>query len=154
MRRSSATRRGVRGSRVGTCCDSGIGFCPSARIRALTTGRFYGGAIPAGSLHLFEGRAHITGHDAASHFDRHDGSDALKKSDHYNAQDLQECVFFLRSLPHAGGDRTDESVAEQNAEEGADERGGYFFPDLFRRAAEGSHGDDDSKFRLDDAESG
>ena len=63
-------------------------------------------------------------------------------------------MLFFRSFTHARGDRTNQSVAEQDAEESADQRGGNFFTNLFRWAAESSHGDDDSKYGGDDAEPG
>ena len=51
---------------------------------------------------------------------------------------MQECVFFLRGFTHSRGERPNQSVAQQNAEESADERGGNFFPNFFRRSAQRS----------------
>ena len=91
----------------------------------------------------------MSGNDPPSHFDGHDGSNTFKEGDHDDAHHKKEFVLFLRTLAHAGSERADESVAKQDAEEGADESGSDFVANLLRRTTESAHGDDDAEDRGD-----
>ena len=63
-------------------------------------------------------------------------------------------VLIFRRLGHVGGDRADESVTEQNAEESSDQRGRDFVTNFLRRTTQRTHGDDDSQHGGDNAEPG
>ena len=93
----------------------------------------------------------MSGDGAARHFDRHDRGATFQERNHENPQYVEECVFFFGSFGHVGGDGADQSVAEQNAEKRSHQRGGDLVSDLFRRTAEGAHGDDDAEHGGDNA---
>ena len=105
-------------------------------------------------FHLVEGGADVPGNGAAADLDGEDGGDAFEEGDDDDAQDVIVGVLVVGVFGHVGGDGADEAVAQQDAEEGADERGGDFVADLLRRAAERAHGDDDAEHGGDDAEAG
>ena len=96
----------------------------------------------------------MTGNDSAANFDRHNRRDTFEKGDHHGPQHKQVSMLFRRLFTHARGDRTEQSVTEQNAEKSANERSGNFFPNLFGRPSQCSHGDDDTQYGGNDTESG
>ena len=63
-------------------------------------------------------------------------------------------MLVIGKFDHVGGDGTDQSVAQKDAEESADQGGGNFLADFLGRAAERAHGDDDAEDGGDDAEAG
>lgn len=63
-------------------------------------------------------------------------------------------MFLFGGFGHIRGDGSDQSVAEQNAEKSANQRGGNLLSDFLRWAAQGLHGNDDAQHRGDDARPG
>ena len=63
-------------------------------------------------------------------------------------------MFFFRSFGHVGSDRTNQPVAQQDAEKSPDQCGSNFFADFLRRPAECSHRDDHAKYGGDNSEAG
>src|SRR5579872_1430238 len=96
----------------------------------------------------------MTGDCTARHFDRHDWGGTLKKRNHQNPHDVKECVFFFCGLAHVGCDRTDQSIAEQNAKERSHQRGSDFVSDFFRRTAECTHSNDNTEHGRNNPEAG
>jgi hypothetical protein len=82
----------------------------------------------------------------------HNWGGALQEGDHYYAQDMQVGALIFSDLLHTGRERAHQSVAKQDSEKCADQDCGNFVSDLFWRAAEGSHGDDDAKYGGDNSE--
>ena len=81
-------------------------------------GGFFGRSfVAAGSFNFFERRAHVAGNGATGDFDRHDGSRAFKKGHDEHTQHVEIGVLVIRKFDHVGCDRTDQAVAEEDAEE-------------------------------------
>jgi hypothetical protein len=91
---------------------------------------------------------------AASYLDGHDRGRPLQKRDDQNAHDIEKSVLLLGGLGHVGSNGTHESVAQQDAEESADEGDGDLVSDLLGRVTESAHGDYDAENRGHDAETG
>ena len=62
--------------------------------------------------------------------------------------------FGFVGLGHVGCQRTEKTVAQQDAEKRPDQRRRYFVPDFFRRPAQRAHGNDDAQNRRHNAQAG
>ena len=60
-------------------------------------------------------------------------------------------MFFVDGFGHERGEWSDQSIAQQNTEECADQRGGNFVPDFFGRPAKGAHRDHNAQDGGDDS---
>ena len=96
----------------------------------------------------------MAGNRASRELDRHDRGGSLQERNHHDAQDMQVGALVVRSLLHAGGQRPHQSVAQQDAQKCADQGGGDFVADLFRRTAERAHGDNHAEYSGDNSQAG
>src|SRR5450631_1441807 len=128
---------------MGLAYSRGCSGCSSCGGRSAAT---------ASLFEFLERGAHVAGNCAPRDFHRHDGCGALQKRDHENAHHIEEGMFFLGRLGHVGGDRTDQSVAQQNAQKGSDQGGGNFVSNFLRWTAESTHRDHDAKDSGDNAQ--
>jgi len=96
----------------------------------------------------------VAGNRAPGHFHGHDGRSAFEERDHQNAHHVEKGMFFVGGFCHVGCDGSDQSVAQQDAEESSNQGGGDFISDFFGRSAECAHGDDDAEHGGDDSETG
>src|SRR5271154_893880 len=97
-----------------------------------------GGAITAGLdviLEILEGGAHVAGNGPASKFDGYGWWRAPHESRHGDAQDVVVGMFPGGALAHVRGERSDQSIAQQDAQEGAYQSRRYLFSNFFRWAA-------------------
>lgn len=88
------------------------------------------------------------------YFDRHDWRASFQERNHQNPHDVEKGVLLFSCFGHVGGDRTDQSIAQQNAEKCADKRGGNLVSDFFRRSTDSAHGDDNTQHSSHNAEAG
>jgi len=96
----------------------------------------------------------VAGNSATGDLHGHDRSRAFKEGDDEDAQHVEIGVLVIGKFDHVGSDGTDQSVAEQDAEESADQGSGNFLADFLRRAAERTHCDDDTQDSGDDPKAG
>ncbi len=82
------------------------------------------------------------------------GAEPLRNASSSTRRTCRYSLCSSADLAHVGAQGAGNAVAEQDAEEGADEGGGDFFADLLGRAAERAHGDDDAEHGGDDAQPG
>src|SRR5258708_18192376 len=85
---------------------------------------------------FLEGGPNVARDGPAREFHGYRGRGAFHEADHHDAEHVIVGVFFFAALSHVSGDGADESVAEQNSQEGPYQRGGNFVTDFFGRAAE------------------
>ena len=91
---------------------------------------------------------------AAGHFDGENGSGTLDERADTGTEGVHVFDLAFVDFLHVTREWAKDSVTEENAEEGADKGGGDVFADFFGRAAEGTHGDDNTEYRRNDAQAG
>src|SRR5262245_21587922 len=115
------------GSGGGTTCGSGL---------MLSRLRCYAATSTASAFHLLKRGTHFTGYGAAGQLDCHDGTQLFDKADSAHTQNAEIDRFLLRVFSHSGGQRPEDSVAQQDAEKGSYQGRGHLFADGFLGAAQ------------------
>jgi hypothetical protein len=106
-------------------------------------------------LEIRERRPHIGEQQFAGELDRHLRRIAADARHQRHLHHLEGLAFLVGARLHRGGDRADETVGHQDAEEGARERGAHLHADLgVARALDGGHGVHDAEHGRHDAEAG
>src|SRR6267142_3308388 len=98
--------------------------------------------ILVGLLSSLEAWAHVRRNGPAAVLHRNARRRAFHERDDDYAHHVIVGVLLIYRFGHGGGDRADQSVAQQNSQKRADQRGGNLVADLFRRAAESAHSND------------
>ena len=82
------------------------------------------------------------------------GDSPFDERDHGDPQHVVVSVLFVRRLRHVGRHRSQQPVAQQDAEERAHQRRRHLVADLFGRPAQRAHGDHHAQHRRHDSQSG
>ena len=93
-------------------------------------------------------------HAAACEFERHDRRVALDESDQPSLQNSVVGSLRIVNGAHRARQGREKPVAGKNAQEGPYQGGGHLVSELFRRASERTHGDNDAQHRGDDPQPG
>src|SRR5258705_451292 len=97
----------IFGGGAGADTGSGVILC---RLRS------GGGATATRAFHFLERGAHTARNRATRQFHRHDGAHLLDEAGGSHAQYPEVHRLGLRILAHRGGQRTEDSIAQQDSE--------------------------------------
>src|SRR4026208_2619426 len=118
-------------------------------FRRRGSGRWWGSgrwrcvrATLASVLHLLERRPQFGRNHTAGKLDRENWRGTANKCGKSHSHEMVELRLGVVDFGHVRGQRAEEPIAQENSQEGADQRRRHLMTDLLRRPTERTHGDD------------